>query len=379
MLVVFQHFGTNYAPGGIKSLAFQLETGTLAVAAFFTVSGFVIVEAAELFYPHKSMRFIANRTLRIFPLFAVSLLIAISVDLMLAHIVPDYGAALAAAQPGKFAPSEIMLNLAMILDGLNLFRIYANHPFIVAAWTLRQEFFFYLIVFAAMTFGTKTHREALSGFRQCLTAFSLLFLILFGVNQAGILNNLSFEYAPYFVFGGAWYYRIGTKCKSSAVSTTLLVLSAIEMVWQQQARVEVTTWYVRDPTGQMALLVGLVIAFCVLSTKSLFPFSRWLGPDSKAGDLTFAIYLNHQTVLTAMACFFAPGLMTFLGGIVVSVIFSFLVHLGFEPPISRLRNRVRGGKIRVTTDREAGDETLSNPTFDGSAGRISCDNSALEA
>jgi len=205
-------------------------------------------------------------------------------------------------------------------------------------------------------------RAGIDGFRPFLAALAVLFLILFGADQTGILRNLSFEYAPYFIFGGAWYYLLNSAGRSRIMLTCLLVISAVAMICQQEARVSVAVWYARDPACQMALLVGLAIAFCILSTRSIARSSRWRGLDGKAGDLTFAVYLNHQTVLTAMSLCFAPGWLTFLGGIVLSGAFSFVVRRTFEPPIARLRDRVRGTTIRGTSLDPSGYRCLLDPT-----------------
>lgn len=340
-MVVFQHFGTNFAPSFIKEIAFPLETGTIAVAVFFLVSGFVIIEAVERFYFQRPVAFLANRSVRIFPMFVIALAIAICVELILRRTIPGFAIAQSASQPQKFFAAEILLNVAMVFDSLNLFKVYADHPFIESAWTLRQEYFFYIVVFFAMILSAKRDRSA---YRKVIGAMCILFFATFIADYKFSLSNHSLEYAPFFIFGGAWYY-ISERQASKAV-VMILLASAAGIIWQQCDRLMVPTWYARDSVSQMAMLVALIAVFCILSKASLDKASPAKAADVKLGDLTFSLYLNHQIVLTTFALLFKPSILTFLGGIAVSIGFSWIVHTIFEPSIAILRDKIRGGNLK---------------------------------
>ena len=53
------------------------EPGSLAVLAFFALSGFVIAEAADVAYRGRPVAFLGNRLLRIVPHFVLAMMISI--------------------------------------------------------------------------------------------------------------------------------------------------------------------------------------------------------------------------------------------------------------------------------------------------------------
>lgn len=340
-MVVFQHFGTNFAPTSIKGIAFPLETGTIAVAVFFLVSGFVIIEAVERFYFQRPIAFLANRSVRIFPMFVIALAIAICIELVLRHTAPGFAIAQNASQPQKFFATEILLNVAMVFDSLNLFKVYADHPFIESAWTLRQEYFFYIVVFIAMILSAKRDR---STYRKVIGAACIVFCATFIADYEFSLSNHSLEYAPFFIFGGAWYYI--SERQASKTVIVILLASAAGLVWQQCARLMIPASYERDSASQMVMLISLITVFCILSKASLDKTSAAKAVDAKLGDLTFSLYLNHQIVLTTFAVLFKPSIGSFLIGISASFAFSLIIHAIFEPSIALLRDKIRGGSLK---------------------------------
>src|ERR1700674_3460490 len=76
-LVLIQHFLANVAPEALASLFMSLEVGSVAVLVFFSLSGFVIFEAADQIYQDRPASFFANRLLRIVPHFLVAVTAAI--------------------------------------------------------------------------------------------------------------------------------------------------------------------------------------------------------------------------------------------------------------------------------------------------------------
>ena len=82
-LVMLHHFSAHAGPSDIRDALLPYEVGSVAVLAFFCLSGFVIVEAADLIYRQRLLAFIGNRALRIGPHFALALSAAILVTLFL--------------------------------------------------------------------------------------------------------------------------------------------------------------------------------------------------------------------------------------------------------------------------------------------------------
>src|SRR5437879_1248562 len=63
-----------------RSVGREIEsffTGDIGVLTFFVLSGFVISEAADLFYKARPFRFLSNRMLRIMPPFLFALIVCV--------------------------------------------------------------------------------------------------------------------------------------------------------------------------------------------------------------------------------------------------------------------------------------------------------------
>ncbi len=65
---------------------------------------------------------------------------------------------------------------------------------------------------------------------------------------------------------------------------------------------------------------------------------RWLGI---LGTLSYALYLIHATVLEELARFFSSRLITGVLGLALSILLAYLVHIGIEKPLEKLRGKLR--------------------------------------
>ena len=81
-LVMVQHFGADVAPAPLADALGPFAVGSMAVLAFFALSGFVITEAVDAVYRGRPGAFLTNRLLRIMPHFILA--VAFS---MLAHAI----------------------------------------------------------------------------------------------------------------------------------------------------------------------------------------------------------------------------------------------------------------------------------------------------
>ena len=64
-------------PEPLATASLPYEVGTIAVAVFFALSGFVICEGADVVYRDRPLAFMSNRLLRILPHFILSVTTAI--------------------------------------------------------------------------------------------------------------------------------------------------------------------------------------------------------------------------------------------------------------------------------------------------------------
>src|SRR6185436_6192013 len=76
---------TSHASAHLPAWIASLSLGNVGVFAFFVLSGFVIAEACDRFYPGAPQRFFINRLLRIYPTYWISCAIALGIYLTLGH------------------------------------------------------------------------------------------------------------------------------------------------------------------------------------------------------------------------------------------------------------------------------------------------------
>ena len=151
-LVMLEHFAADLAPARLADAMMPYPVGGLAVLVFFSLSGFVITEAAYCVYRDRAAAFLANRLLRIMPHFVLAVALA-----MLAHetFLLAEGTRLWRSQPSfpadiGFAPRNILLNFAGALPLANRL---IDYNFLDIAWAVRVEMTFYFAIFLALLLG----------------------------------------------------------------------------------------------------------------------------------------------------------------------------------------------------------------------------------
>ena len=208
---MFQHFAADLAPAGLAVAMMPYRVGNLAVLVFFSLSGFVITEAADCVYRDRAVAFLTNRLLRIMPHFVLA--VALS---MLAHetFLLAEGTRLWRSQPSfpadiGFAPRNILLNFAGALPLTNKL---IDYNFLDIAWAVRVEVVFYLAIFLALLLGRT--RLGARGFGWILSCMLVLVVPLFVL--AVTRGDNALNYAPYFAFGSALYFAI-SRCRRGYV------------------------------------------------------------------------------------------------------------------------------------------------------------------
>ena len=76
-LVMFHHYSQDLAPEPFPRRSIPFQLGSIAVLAFFALSGFVITEAVDRVYSGKPIAFISNRVLRIVPHFVLAVAVSV--------------------------------------------------------------------------------------------------------------------------------------------------------------------------------------------------------------------------------------------------------------------------------------------------------------
>ena len=339
-LVMFQHFAADLAPAQLADAMMPYPVGNLAVLVFFSLSGFVITEAADCVYRDRAVAFLANRLLRIMPHFVLA--VALS---MLAHetFLLAEGERLWRSQPSfpadiGFAPRNILLNFA---GALPLSNKLIDYNFLDIAWAVRVEIVFYLAIFLAVLLGRT--RLGARGFGWTLGCMLVLVAPLFVV--AVTRGDNALVYAPYFAFGSALYFAI-SRCRSGLL---VIMLSIPAMLWQYLLNPLTVPLPDAPPVpiwGNLAILTALM---SMLITLSFVNSSKLRRTDQVLGSFTYPLYLYHEDVLVFVLTFTAGySYGIFAGAMAASMIFACLMTGAVDTLVNRYRDRVRGR--RVTQD-----------------------------
>ena len=337
-MVMFQHYAANAAPIQVTRFFLPLEIGSLAVLAFFCLSGFVIIEAADTVYRGRSVAFMVNRLLRVFPHFLVALSLSIGLHwVAIANGTLHLERTSDAIPPMTvFAPLNIVANYLSIIPP---FELLASYNFISIAWAVRIEMAFYVVVALCLFVTSKTKVSF-------VTAALLMVLVLAPLFAMAVLGKgpLTFGFLPYFVFGGALYYAV--KGKRSAI--LVLVASIATMAWHFLAQ----PWqhpafgYLRDVPSQFVILFGMI---AVLVLLAMVRGRRYQREDSRAGSITYPLYMYHLVILIPVTSLFADYTYpTFIAGMIGSVVFSALMARILDPMVDSLRDRIRGQRLAVS-------------------------------
>jgi len=338
LLVVASH---SSSLGGVAwdALLKPWELGNVAVMVFFVLSGYIIAEALSEFYTGRVGDFLVNRALRILPPYFAALLLSVAIHLWLsgrgAMVFFDY----TAIPDGIFSLKNYAANALSIvaLYGLGHVNLTPDYPFVRYFWAVRTEIHFYLVygflLWIAYKCGAR-HRAVLPVAFVAIAALA----VLATVTGWSFLNYFCF--ASYFMVGVALYSWTQAKTR---IAATALTLSSALAIWQfaQYIGKAGDVWVM----GPLALLIALAALIVPLSkTRTSSALSAF---DARLGDLSYPIYLNHYVVIIAALNMTAQrNMWVFALSMIACVAFSFLASLLTEPFTAKIRDRIRGVKLR---------------------------------
>lgn len=336
-LVVAQHFLANCAPAEWVAAAAPYEVGSLAVLAFFALSGFVICEAADRIYPGRPVAFLANRLLRIAPHFLAAVVVTVALLAPLAATGPVRVDRAGLLDPAlAFGTGNLVANALGFLPFANLAM---RADLLPVAWAVRVEMIFYVLV-AALLLAGRGRRLGLAPCGALLAALMLPPFVLAMLHKAPAFLQLS----PYFVFGGALYVALSRRSRTAgAVAALALVLVA----WEFGARPthHPAIGFERAHVVQGLLLGSLLAAFTALAASRA---GRWRDLDRALGDLSYPLYIWHGSAMLVGLAFGAEADATLLLPLaVLAVATAVLAHLVIDPAADRLRDLVRGRRLHA--------------------------------
>lgn len=295
----------------------QLVGATLAVQAFFVVSGFYMGLVLDTKYPTAAgwagcRRFWLSRFLRIYPTYAIIGLAVIAAGVL-------------AGNPLRPGPYWAIANVTIVGQEIAFWPGMDGVPKLVnpPSWSLSLELVFYALV----PFLWRMRTSALIG----IAASSLaLYLALYYCLDGAARDAWTFRFLPselgFFVCGLLTYrrYRSGIDVSAAvrvAVSAPILV---------------VVFGYVPHayPWRDLAFLAGLCWALPLL-----FAASRMSALDRFIGDLSYPIYLVHGPMFFAVQML-VSGRGVSLVAIVPTILASILLVVLVDRPMDAVRARL---------------------------------------
>jgi peptidoglycan/LPS O-acetylase OafA/YrhL len=340
-LVLIQHFLANVAPEALASLFMSLEVGSTAVLVFFSLSGFVIFEAADQIYQDRPASFFANRLLRIVFSSRLQQLSCCTIFLTqrrhsvspVMGVLPDETA---------FAIKNILANYLGFLTYTNNFMTY---DFIGVAWAIRMEMAFYILIATAI-FLVRSN-ISLDAQQPHLDGIGLLFAVLLSpLYILSVLGKLPaiFQLEPYFVFGCALFVLVARRSK---VAVVVICVSLLAIAWQffSQSLLHPRLHFERSVAAQFALLLSLlslVIGLALARVRS----ERLRRVDRFLGDLTYPLYVSHPNVMIIfLSLTVGYSYSVLCTSLIAALATAWISSLIVDPSVRKIRDTVRGGPL----------------------------------
>lgn len=339
--------------GSLNGELVHINLGNFGVSVFFVLSGFILTyNYAGLFTSGVNWgnygRFIWDRLAKIYPLYLLTLLLSIPIELLGHHRIWSWGA--------------LLLQLAMLQCILPFDHLRATDHFNVPGWSISCEFFFYLLTPFLIWFGLSAKRPV----RAILTtvATAIVLAVMMG-KWAVETSSWPPRFAPArlseFLTGVAaaiFLLKGGVPSKSV---TTMAVMAGITLLglslWCNDQVPFIFRLGVLNAPGAALFIYGLAhgrgwIAQCLSH--------RWL---LLLGGASFAFYLTHDLIIRVcrgvftyydipVATIFATLSVALLMFLVTQMVSIFLFRK-FEAPFQKflrglVRRNIPGDVVRPT-------------------------------
>lgn len=337
-LVLLQHIG-HVGPADMT--LGNYATGSIAVLVFFTLSGFVITEAADRFYRGRPWAFLANRAIRILPQYLAAIIASsaiISLVCLSAHdplpskLIPYTCSAL-------LSPLNIVQNILMIFPGVGK----NAPPLIPYVWALRVEVLFYLLLSICLI--VKIHEKKLYGPLLTLVPLAIFALSLIQ------LAPYSFQYTPYFLLGVLSYLTVSKRAVGAPWLLPTVFAICLWTCITHSMPDFIPTYRVTSQEGALG-----IVLYCFLNGAFLLLINckislRWRKIDSAIGELSFPLYLQQYAALVFVAAVLPRSYVAVIAAGILACVFATLAALAVERPIRSLRDRVRGSRIHLAAHR----------------------------
>ena len=349
-MVVAQHGLRTLGPPGLRDWLVPLEIGSVAVSLFFVLSGFIVVEAAALFYERRAAAFLLNRMIRIYPPYIVAVVLTVVVTAVIGRMGGD-GAIISLL--GSW-PDHSAHNIVASLFGIvpvigKLLEPAGSEPILILAWALRVELVFYGLVFVALVAGRLLDQPVAR-----MLGVAGVSLLLYDAVRFDALRGGGLEYTPYFVLGVSAYFAITpASFRRRALAFFLVLASSVMIAFHigGQELVNEKGGYVRDLAGQCALFyAGTGVWLALLAVPRLMPdvYARVRAADQGLGELTYPLYLTHMAALLPCV-WLVPNTSILAWPVALGAVLglAWLMHHVVESRLMVLRQKVRGQNLNI--------------------------------
>lgn len=272
--------------------------GAAGVDVFFVISGFIMGTYTRGMRPGK---FLEHRIVRIVPLYwAVTLLMC------------------AGALAGVFA--NFTFDLTRLWQSL-LFIPYQDGPLVEVGWTLNLEMLFYLVFALGLALG-----------RPVLVSILVLGTAA-GVGVAAEWHNpiIAVWTSPLLIEFLAGLLLSQWRVSDARLGWALIFIAFCGFAFALTIGEQAGVWRVVSWGGPAFCLV----AGCIGLERSGAWATTSLRPIEKVGDASYALYLLHGVLISAVHKVLAPSPLATCAIVLVAVLASLIVHRWVERPMTR--------------------------------------------
>ena len=347
-VVVLFHFG-----------GLSWVTGRVAVFGFYCVSGFLIFQVLDRVYLDERggiARFFINRVVRLGPSYLLYTLITVGI-VALSGTRGSIGADGRPVLSVGTAPSaELVASTLTFAPSLSSERfvpvLQFAPPLIPQGWSIGIELSFYLMA-PLVVLATRRQPVIISlwvagGFAAFLAAVWASGFD-FARFQETVYKNAVASWFVFFAGGGLYYAR-----RRWGQPFRIEIFLPLALGWVLLLAAPAFGWTNEPPRSPAVFTRYLWLTLLPATVVALTQASRWTALDRMAGNLCYAIYLNHFVVaavlvwMDAASVLGAPGTLLFGGAVLAgSALLGAATYQLVERPFESLRARVRGDTVRA--------------------------------
>ncbi len=335
----------------IFHLALVPKIGHMAVQAFFVLSGYLmtlVMHGSYGYSPAGFRRFWANRALRLYPMYLLSLVLTLGLIAFLGEeTVRNFLGSMYVPRTAE----EWLQNLTFIY--WNWFPAWESPRLSSPSWALTIEMLYYLLI----SLGLSRFRWLTWAWFAAGCAWFVWALLTQQSFQIGYFHIASGA-LPFSLGALAWHYRDNIdrfvdrlRPSRNDAALQLVGLGMAGMLIAAGVRVVITYMGWGEPLENLVMFVHAFIALVlIIGTVRLSLKGRFKAWDKTLGDLSYPIYISHFLFAIPVAQvtgLVTPGrdvnsMVTTALTIPVLLIGCWLLTKLVDQPIEHLRDHIRG-------------------------------------